>query len=322
MSHTYEQPSQDDFSLLVRQISIDKLQEESKKLSGFKPGAANQVARNPKEALCTMFLNSLMRPKEWNIYQRSQKFPFKRDHILELAHECQSIVQAQPLVLQLRAPVKVLGNVFGGYVDLMRFFDLWKFPGDTHQGGDIDGFDYLFLGNYVDRGLFSLEVVCLLMALKVKFPEQVHLLRGNHEDRHINATHGFGEECRSRLGEDIGDPASVFAKVNEMFEWLPVAATIDSKIFCVHGGIGSSAAQIAGIKNIKRPIELSQDVSTQEQQIVVDLLWSDPTDNGEPGIQAHQERDPNGAGSIVKFGPDRVEKFLKTNNLSLIIRSH
>ena len=125
------------------------------------------------------------------------------------------------------------------------------------------------------------------MALKVKYPEQVHLLRGNHEDKNINVTHGFGDECRQRLGEDVGDPNSVFMKVNEMFEWLPVAATLDNKIFCVHGGIGSSAAQIAGIKNIKRPIELSQDVSTQEQQIVVDLLWSDPTDSGEPGIQTH-----------------------------------
>ena len=105
----------------------------------------------------------------------------------------------------------------------MRFFDLWGIPNDT---GDIESYDYLFLGDYVDRGAHSLETICLLMALKVKFPDKIHLLRGNHEDKWINNAFGFAEECSSRLGEDPNDPDSVFAKINDLFDWLPLAAVI------------------------------------------------------------------------------------------------
>ena len=168
------------------------------------------------------------------------------------------ILQRQPVLLKVRAPIKIFGSVHGAYLDMMRFFDLWKFPGETHLGGDIDGFDYLFLGNYVDEGVFSLEVVCLLMALKVKFPEQVYLLRGAHEDRRVNASKGFGEECSLRLGEDISDSGSVFAQVNEMFEWLPIAASLEGKVFCVHGGVAAST-ETKSIETISRPIVLTKE---------------------------------------------------------------
>lgn len=163
----------------------------------------------------------------------------------------------------------------------MRFFDIWKTPSDA---GDIAGFDYLFLGNYVDRGAYNLETICLLMALKLKYPKQIWLLRGNHEDRNVNKYLGFGEECARRLGEDINNPGSVFSKINDMFDNLPLAAIItdkssQNKVFCVHGGIGSTAMKIEEIEKIKRPCEISLgEISTQEQQLVVDLLWSDPTD--------------------------------------------
>ena len=108
----------------------------------------------------------------------------------------------------------------------MRFFDIWKAPAEH---GDIHAYDYLFLGNYVDKGQYSLEVICLLMALKLKFPKQIMLLRGNHEDKNVNRYLGFGEECAKRLGEDINDPNSCFAKINEAFEQMPLAAIVTDK---------------------------------------------------------------------------------------------
>lgn len=108
----------------------------------------------------------------------------------------------------------------------MRFFDIWKMPSDN---GDISGYDYVFLGNYVDRGAYNLETICLLMALKLKYPKQIFLLRGNHEDKNVNRHLGFGDECAKRLGEDINIASSVFAKINEMFEYLPLAAIVCDK---------------------------------------------------------------------------------------------
>lgn len=150
-------------------------------------------------------------------------------------------------MLRVEAPIKVFGDVHGQYQDLMRFFDLWGIPNDN---GDIESYDYLFLGDYVDRGAHSLETVCLLMSLKVKFPDKIHLLRGNHEDRWINTAFGFAEECQNRLGEDTTELDSVFNKVNEVFEWLPLCAVIDDRIVCLHGGIGSTLVSFDQIEAI------------------------------------------------------------------------
>jgi hypothetical protein len=165
----------------------------------------------------------------------------------------------------------------------MRFFELWKAPSEEPEAGDIDGFNYLFLGNYVDRGSQSLEVICLLLALKLKYPTQVFLLRGNHEDRNINKFLGFGQECAQRLQEDIEDPGSVFQKMNDLFEYMPLAACLNDrssggKIFCVHGGIGNSFSKIEDIDRIQRPLKIQLGKSTDtNQQMAMELLWSDPS---------------------------------------------
>jgi diadenosine tetraphosphatase ApaH/serine/threonine PP2A family protein phosphatase len=155
------------------------------------------------------------------------------------------------------------------------------------------------------------------------------MLRGNHEDRNVNRYLGFGEECARRLGEDINNPNSCFAKINDMFDQLPLAAIVNdkgtnNKVFCVHGGIGSTAMKIEEIEKIKRPCEVTLgEVTTQEQQLLVDLLWSDPHESEEQtGIAPNVIRDPMGQNNIMTFGVDRVEKFLKTNGMSMILRSH
>ena len=273
--------------------------------------------------LHNLFINHLLRPSEWNTPANS-KFTFRREHIWALTEECEKIIKAQPMVLRLRAPIKIFGDVHGQYADLMRFFDLYGAPSDKKkEGGDLEGFDYLFMGDFVDRGSHSLETICLLMALKCKHPEQIHLIRGNHEDRWINNAFGFFDECQVRLGEDPNDQKSIFNRINNMFEYLPLAALVEEKIICLHGGIGSTLVNIQQIDDLPRPLEVIHEVSNEMQQLVVDILWSDPTDSDqELGIQPNVIRDPNGTGNIVKFGPDRVKEFLTSNGLSLILRAH
>ena len=123
----------------------------------------------------------------------------------------------------------------------MRFFDKYGVPDNDANflKTDIEALDYLFLGNYIDWGWNSLEVICTLFALKLKFPKGINLLRGSHEDILVNWYEGFGLECTERLKEDINNPKSIFMKINEVFNYLSLAAIIDDNIFCLHSGIGT-----------------------------------------------------------------------------------
>lgn len=305
-----------DFRELAKLSSLDNIKNYKE---------TNKMNRN-NEKLHEIFIRELLKPKDW-INKDSgdesmvQPFQFEAEDVIKLIDEVTKIVEDQPMVLKVEAPVKIFGDIHGQYNDLMRFFDLYSAP-ITGPGGDIEGLDYIFLGDYVDRGNYSLETICLLMALKIKFPNQIHMLRGNHEDRWINSNFGFQKECIDRLADDP-DNGIVFTKFNDFFDFLPLAAIVDDTVLCIHGGIGSAIASVSDIEKIKRPLEVVHEVTNIDQQLVVDILWSDPTDSdSEVGIQPNSTRDPTGVGNIVKFGPDRVESFLKNNNLTLILRAH
>ena len=276
------------------------------------------------------FISNLLKPKEWKNTQKIDesigfsKFKFRREHIIALTKACQEVVSSQPIVLRLSTPIKVFGDIHGQYDDLMRFFEFWGEPSEEPGVGDINSIDYLFLGDYVDRGVYSLETICLLMALKIKYPDKIHLLRGNHEDHLINYTFGFYSECEYRLSDDsMGEELNVFKVINEFFEYLPLVAIIENEIVCVHGGIGSSFTDISEVEKLQRPIPVIHEAITKQDQIVMDILWSDPTDSDdEKGIQPNVVRDTKSYGNIVKFGPDIVENFMEKNNVHMIIRAH
>lgn len=309
----------------VKIIPLTKLSEEMKKI-GTKGSTLIPISSDSSSnSIADVFISKLLRPKEWIIkpINISEKFEFKKDEVNELVKQCMAIVSTQSVVLEVKSPIKVFGDIHGQYIDLMRFFDLWRAPTEASQGGDIDSFDYLFLGDYVDRGLRSLETICLLMALKIKYPNQIHLLRGNHEDIQINSAFGFAEECADRLDDSTDTATSTFNLINAFFEYLPIAAVIDKSALCIHGGIGYTLHSVEDLKRLKKPIRLEHEAHTIEDQILIDALWSDPTESDDKlGVIPNESRDPNGTGTIVKFGPDKVEQFLKINKLQMILRGH
>ena len=309
-----------DFSELVKVVNMEKSKnDELEKENILKLFKNNELSYD----LYDKVIMALLRPKEWieKPIDEDLKFILDAEYVMTLIEQCTKLVQEQPMVLKVEAPVKVFGDIHGQYQDLMRFFDLYSAPIEG-PGGDIDGLDYVFLGDYVDRGTHSLETMCLLMALKIKYPTQIHLLRGNHEDRWINSAFGFQTELINRLNDDQLNPI-IFTRFNDFFDYLPLAAIINDTVLCLHGGIGSNISSISDIEKIKRPLEVIHEVTNINQQLVVDILWSDPTDSDvETGIQPNSTRDPTGVGNIVKFGPDRVEEFLNNNYLTLILRAH
>lgn len=285
----------------------------------------NNKKPNQNNDTANFFIEHLLRPKTYVNLAPDAEFPFKCEEIIDLCNQAQEIIEKQAMLIHIEAPVKVFGDIHGQYSDLMRFFDLWGGPCNPEEGkiNVEDNYNYVFLGDYVDRGNHSLETICLLLALKVKFPNKIVLLRGNHEDRWINSGFGFLDECENRLQENADLPESVFNRINNLFEYLPLGCLIENVILCLHGGIGSSLKKVEQIENIPRPLEVVHEVQTPAEKLVVDILWSDPTDSdNDVGIQANQVRDPHGTGNIVKFGPDVVKDFLQKNKLDKIIRAH
>ncbi|XP_051113268.1 serine/threonine-protein phosphatase BSL3-like [Andrographis paniculata] len=297
---------------LVRQLSIDQFENEGRRVSYGTPESATaarklldrQMSINsiPKKVIA-----HLLKPRGWKPPVRRQFF-LDCNEIADLCDSAERIFASEPTVLQLRAPIKIFGDLHGQFGDLMRLFDEY---GSPSTAGDIAYIDYLFLGDYVDRGQHSLETITLLLALKVEHPHQVHLIRGNHEAADINALFGFRIECIERMGERDG--IWVWHRINRLFNWLPLAALIEKKIICMHGGIGRSINHLEQIESIQRPIAMEAG-----SIILMDLLWSDPTENDSvEGLR------PNARGpGLVTFGPDRVMEFCNNNDLQLIVRAH
>ena len=184
----------------------------------------------------------------------------------------------------------------GQFYDLLRLFEYGGYPPDSR---------YLFLGDYVDRGKQSLETVCLLLAYKIKYPENFFMIRGNHECSAINRMYGFYDECKRRFS------IKLWKIFNDCFNCLPVAALIDDKILCVHGGLSPDMVKIEQISHILRPTDVPK------EGLLCDLLWSDPDDAATDGFSKNDDR-----GISFIFNGKIVKKFVKNNDLDLIVRSH
>jgi len=211
-----------------------------------------------------------------------------------LITKCKEIIMKQPVFLELGSPIAVIGDIHGQYSDLLRLFGYGGFPPASN---------YLFLGDYVDRGKNSIETISLLMAYKIRYPENFFFLRGNHEAELVNRLYGFYDECRRRYN------IKLWKQFIEMFNWLPVAALIDDKIFCVHGGLSPDMQSIEQLYNIQRPTDVPN------SGLLCDILWSDP----DPEVEGWGE---NERGVSYTYSKSCVLKFLDENNLDLVCRAH
>ncbi|XP_027713379.1 serine/threonine-protein phosphatase 2A catalytic subunit beta isoform-like [Vombatus ursinus] len=211
-----------------------------------------------------------------------------------LCEKAKEVLMKESNVQNVSCPVIVCGDIHGQFHDLLRIFTI---------GGNLPDKCYLFLGDYVDRGLYSVETVTLLVSLKVQYPKSITLLRGNHESRDVTRVYGFYDECQKKYGN-----ANVWKYFTNLFDYLPITALVDSQIFCVHGGLSPSIDTLDHIRALDRFKEVPMSGP------VCDLLWSDPYSN------EGWRPSPRGAGHT--FGPDISQIFRQANGLSLISRGH
>ncbi|EAX90122.1 Ser/Thr protein phosphatase, putative [Trichomonas vaginalis G3] len=216
------------------------------------------------------------------------------DTLVSLTEAAQEVLSEEKTVLQLQGDIYAVGDIHGSIDDLIRIFEKCGYPPKQK---------YIFLGDYVDRGEYGLEVVSLLLALKVKYPDCVYLLRGNHEIERISSFYGFYDEIALKYSLDL------YKKIHYTFNFLPIAAVIQKKAFCVHGGLGPNIPKIEDLIKLNKPEDVSGD------NVFVDMLWSDPRDQT---MRFH----PSKRGSGFYFNKDALQDFLTLNNLQYMIRSH
>ncbi|CAP94867.1 Pc18g06430 [Penicillium rubens Wisconsin 54-1255] len=218
----------------------------------------------------------------------------KNAEITAICTAARELFLSQPALLELSAPVKIVGDVHGQYTDLIRLFEMCGFPPASN---------YLFLGDYVDRGKQSLETILLLMCYKLKYPENFFLLRGNHECANVTRVYGFYDECKRRCN------IKVWKTFIDTFNCLPIAAIVAGKIFCVHGGLSPSLSHMDDIRGIARPTDVP------DYGLLNDLLWSDPAD-------MEEDWEPNERGVSYCFGKKVIMDFLQRHDFDLVCRAH
>ncbi|GAA5995737.1 serine/threonine-protein phosphatase [Rhodotorula paludigena] len=218
----------------------------------------------------------------------------KNAEITAICQAAREVFLSQPTLVELSPPVKIVGDVHGQYSDLIRLFEMCGFPPNAN---------YLFLGDYVDRGKQSLETILLLLCYKVKYPENFFLLRGNHECANVTRVYGFYDECKRRCN------IKIWKGFIDVFNCLPIAAVVASKIFCVHGGLSPSLSSMDDIRRISRPTDVP------DYGLLNDLLWSDPSDTA-------LDWEDNERGVSYCFGKTVIGAFLARYDFDLICRAH
>ncbi|XP_071181090.1 uncharacterized protein [Mytilus edulis] len=241
--------------------------------------------------------------------------------LLTLCRQTKEILSDEPRLVKLTSPVYILGDIHGNYRDLVCFEKaLWR------MGPMLTPASFLFLGDYVDRGEYGVEVISYLFAEKLLAPEKFVLLRGNHELRSVQEMFSFKTECIAKFGDSIG--LQIWDAVNECFDCMPIAATVDDRIFCVHGGIPGPESESCLIENINKvPCPLRD--PEIESPLAWEIMWSDPisVEQVTPELKEELEKQKgyvynSRRGTAHFFSIEALTSFLDINGLSHVIRAH
>eukprot|EP00927_Polykrikos_kofoidii_P038895 TRINITY_DN3333_c0_g1_i2.p1 TRINITY_DN3333_c0_g1~~TRINITY_DN3333_c0_g1_i2.p1 ORF type:complete len:503 (+),score=74.89 TRINITY_DN3333_c0_g1_i2:75-1583(+) len=233
------------------------------------------------------------------------------DTLIILCKAALKAVSVQPALVEADLPCRVFGDIHGQFRDLLMLFKVFGAPGaeDIH---------FVFNGDWVDRGRHQIEVVGVLFALKILYPDKVWLVRGNHEERSMNKKYGFLNELATRCGQAPSD--RLFNAFHSVFDQLPLACLIAQSVLVVHGGIGDGTWSLNQLRAAKRPFTLDTLLSNQW---LYNIMWSDPIEDDDQSLVnsfgVHES--PRGELSI-RFAWDVTKFFLTKNYLSLVIRSH
>jgi len=234
--------------------------------------------------------------KEW----LGQEGRLCKADVLAIIDKATKIFAAEPTLLQLSTPITICGDLHGQYYDLMRLLTI---------GGSINSTTYLFLGDYVDRGCFGVEILLLLFSMKITYPEKLFMIRGNHECRHMTEYFSFRSECEHKYDADV---YNAFLK---SFKALPLGAVVNEQFLCVHGGISPEIKTLDDIKKINRFRE------PPSFGPMCDLLWADPAQDfvaeGGEHFGFNEVR-----GCSYMFTYQAASAFLERNSLLSIVRAH
>lgn len=289
------------------------------------PNVDNDYSNHP---LAVRILEMFQHPDRHLDYLNSDQFA---KDVFKLCQKVRHILEREPRVVFLQSPTYIFGDIHGNLEDLHFFSDnIWRL------GMSLTAGNFLFLGDYVDRGMSCLECTAYLLAMKLQLPNKVFLLRGNHETRDVNGwEEHYGErsfiyQCQNRFGDDIG--YRIWEACNQVFDRLPLAGVVDQDIFCVHGGIprpvSRETTRVQDILNVPKVAGINPPYEHEDdtyQQVASDCIWSDPASEE----QEEYSVDPatgygeslRGGGAIC-FGNKAVTDFLQQQNFSYIMRAH
>ncbi|OQS53468.1 serine/threonine protein phosphatase PP2A [Ecytonucleospora hepatopenaei] len=221
------------------------------------------------------------------------KTPNERE-VYDLCSKAREIFLEEENVISVPSPVTICGDTHGQFYDLIELFKI---------GGMPPNITYLFMGDYVDRGYHSVETFSLLLCLKVLHPQQIFLLRGNHECRQITQVYGFYDEIMRKFAN-----SEVWKEFATVFDVLPLSAVVNNDMFACHGGLSPNFSTLDELRKIDRKVEVPH------TGVMCDILWSDPAEENGWGVS------PRGAGYV--FGKDVTDKFLEKNKIKMICRGH